>query len=50
MLWPARQEAEDVAQYLCTDTDATGVLVQQKERCRTGHWWREQSKPLTKDV
>jgi transposase len=23
--------------YLCTD--ATGVLVQQKERCRTGHFW-----------
>jgi hypothetical protein len=23
--------------YLCTD--ATGVLVQAKERCRTGHFW-----------
>ena len=23
--------------YLCVD--ATGVLVQQKERCRTGHFW-----------
>jgi transposase len=23
--------------YLCTD--ATGVLVQQKEKCRTGHFW-----------
>lgn len=26
-----------VQPYLCTD--ATGVLVQQKERCRTGHFW-----------
>jgi transposase len=25
------------APYLCVD--ATGVLVQQKERCRTGHFW-----------